>query len=385
MAIEINPLVPFKVIGERLTNQGIVLPFGARSTDIKPKQLDKESDEIVDPLKTLGSLQIKADIMRGMIDTGLVEQPHVDSTRRWFRFYISNVLSDGGIEGLGGLQEAIIAARKGKKRLIFTPAHLADADHPAAVYLLEQEGRGLGVEDELVWVAGVNMLRRPAIEKYMRAEHLLYNVTPRDMKHAEELWEDKKQEYKLGDTQREALKGVRKIFSEMREESKRKVTEITAQGKRHLVVYAEGGRTYDPDGFLSDSKEEFSWFFSRKGNDIVVPYRVYGSREFNPPGQDPPFLRKELIPGFRQIVSMVAGEWYPSSEIWEVWKARTEEVKKLANGEKIRTNPMDWVMANIANIDPSYVRPQEQRYYEDLINRFAPQRSRTRVPEMLLR
>lgn len=384
MAIEIDPLAPFKVIGERLADQGIILPFGARNTAIKPKQLDKESDEIVDPLATLAGLQVKAAIMNEMIESDQVAQFHIDKIRRRFRFYISNVLYDGGIEGLGNLQSAIITAREEKKRLIFTPAHLADADHPAAVYLMEQKGRGMGIENELGWVAGVNMLRRPAIEKYMRAENLFYNVTPRDVNHAQELWEDTEQKYNLTDAQRKDLAEIREIFSEMREEAKKKMMEVTAQGKRHLVVYVEGGRTYDPDGFLSDPKEEFSWFFSRKGNDIVVPYRVYGSREFNPPGQDPPFLRKELIPGFRHTVSMVVGEGYPSSEIWNIWKIRTEEAQKVA-GRKIKINPMDWVMANIANIDPSYVRPQEQRYYEDLINRFAPQRSRTRVSEMLLR
>lgn len=384
MAIEIDPLAPFKAIGEKLSDQGIILPFGARSTDIKPKQLDKESDEIVDPIATLAGLKIKAGLMHGMQEAGLVEQPHIDKERRRFRLYISNVFSDGGIEGLSNLQDAIVAARKGKKRLKLTPAHLADADHPGAVYLLQQDGRGLGIEDELVWVAGVNMLRRD-LKKYMRAEDLLYNVTPRDMKHMQELWEDKEGKYNLDDKQKEELQEIREIFNKMREESKRKALEITAEGKRHLVVYVEGGRSYDPDGFLGKPKEEFSWFFSRKGEDIIVPYRVYGTREFNPPGKDPRTIRKELIPGFRQIVSMVVGEWYPSSEIWDIWKVRTEEAQEAAGGKKVRINPMDWVMANIANIDPSYVRPQEQRYYEDLINRFASQRSRTRVPEMLLR
>lgn len=380
--IEIDPLAPFKVIGERFAGQGIVLPFGARGAAIKPKQLDKESEEIIYPITTIASLKVKSGIMRHQMDEGLVEQPHIDSTRWWFRLYISNVLSDGGIEGLGNLQSAIMTARKGNKRLKFTPAHLADADHPGAVYLLQQDGRGLGIEDELVWLAGVNMLRRLPIKKYMRAEDLLYNVTPRDMNHLEELLDDKEHEYNLDESQIETLEMIKEIFNEMREESKRKVLEITAQRKRHLVVYVEGGRTYDPDGFLSEPKKELSWFFSRSGDDIVVPYRMYGTREFNPPGQDPPFLRKELIPGFRHIVSMVVGEWYPSSEIWEVWKVRTEEAQRAAGGKKVKINPMDWVMANIANLDPVYVRAAEQRYYENLIDRFAPQRNRMTILSM---
>lgn len=380
MAIEIDPLAPFKVIGEKLGAQPLTFPFIGKDVVNKPKQLDKESEEIIDPVTTLVSLQIKADIMQKMIDSDQVIQPHIDSTRWKFRFYISNLLYDGGIEGLGILQSAITTARQEKKRLIFTPAHLADADHPAAVYLLEQDGRGLGIENELGWVAGVNMLRRPAIEKYMRAEDLFYNVTPRDMKHAQELWENKEQKYHLDDKQREILDQIKRVFGSMREEAKKKMMEVTAQGKRHMVVYVEGGRSYDPNGFLAEPKEEFSWFFSRKGEDIVVPYRVYGSREFNPPGKDPPFFRKELIPGFRHMVSMVVGECYTSSEIWDIWKIRTAEAQKVA-GRKVRVNPMDWVMANIANLDPSYAKPEEQRYYQGLMDRFAPQRSRVRLSQ----
>ncbi len=376
MAIERDPLAPIREIGERLAGQGIIIPFIGRDVAVPIKQLDKESDEIVDPIATIASLKIKAGIMRGQIDDGLVEQPHIDKIRRWFRFYISNVLSDGGIEGLGNLQSAIMTAREGNKRLKFTPAHLADADHPGAVYLLQQDGRGLGIEDELVWVAGVNMLRRPPIERYMRAEDLLYNVTPRDMNHLEELLEDKDHKYNLDEEKKETLEHIKKVFNEMREESKRKVLEITSEGRRHLVVYVEGGRTYDSDGFLSEPKKEFSWFFSRNGDDIVVPYRMYGTKEFNPPGQDPPLLRKELIPGFRHLVSMVVGECYPSSEVWEVWKVRTREAQEAACGQKVKINPMDWVIANIANLDPSYVRLGERRYYRDLMERFASQRSR---------
>ncbi len=364
----------------RLWLPKLELPFQIPFLRTK-SELDKESEEIVDPLKTLAGLQGKACIMRGMIDSSEVEQPHIEDTRRWFRFYVSNLVWDGGIEGLDNLQRAVIQSRSENKRLIFTPAHLADADHPIAVYLMEREGRGMGIQDELVWMAGVNMLRRPKIERYMRAENLLYNVTPRDAKHLQELLADEEHKYNLDETQIKTLEEIKQVFGRMREEAKRKVAETTDQGKRHLVVYVEGGRSYAEDGSLGQPQEEFSWFFLRKGNDIVVPYRVYGARELNPPGKDPTFIRIELVPGLRQEVSMIVGESYLSSEIWDIWKQRRAEAEIGTDGKKVEVNPMDWVMANIANLDPRYAKDEDRLFYGKLMIRFAPQRNRIEIPE----
>ncbi|MBI2196921.1 hypothetical protein HYU45_04925 [Candidatus Daviesbacteria bacterium] len=370
MAIEIDPLAYFKALGERFSGENLL----SRRTRAEP---DTESKEIVDPLQTIAGLQKKAGIMVKMIESGEVEQPYIEETRKWFRLYVSNLVWDGGVEGLDNLQRAITQARSEKKRLVFTPSHLADADHPIATYLMEYEGRGLGVQDELVWMAGVNMLRRPKIERYMRAENLLYNVTPRDTDHLQELKDHK---YNLDESQIDTLEEIKKIFNRMNFAAMRRLVETCIKGKNPLVVYIEGGRSYDPDGFLYPPLLHFSGFFPKDDSVIVVPYRVYGSRELNPPGKEPPFLRKELIPGFRQRVSMIVGESYPSSEIWEVQKQREAEAT-VVDGKKVEINPMDWVMANIANLDPSYVRPEEQRYYGDLMKRFAPLRNRIVIPD----
>ena len=58
---------------------------------------DTESEVIVDPANTLISLQHKADIMLGMIESGQVEQPPIGLIR-WAvrRLWFANLVSDGG-------------------------------------------------------------------------------------------------------------------------------------------------------------------------------------------------------------------------------------------------------------------------------------------------
>ena len=327
---------------------------------------DTESDEITNPSKTLNGLKEKADIMDGMMERNEVEQPFIGRIRWLVRLYFRNVFSDGGIEGLENLQWAISRARTTGKRLIFTPAHLADADHPAAIYLMAQKSRGLGIEDELIWMAGVNMQRRDKTKKLMRAEHVIYNVTHRDKNHLNTLM-DKQDEYGFGEERVKTLGGIKKTFKLMGIKAMRKVKELCVEKKRPLEVYVEGGRSYEGD--LKPPIEDFSAFFPEDDSAIVVPYRVYGSREFDPPGKNKKgLLRRELLPLLRQRVSMRVGESYFSSEIWEV--------KRRREAEEEGVNSMDWVMANIASLDWKYVRPEKRPFYESFMDRFAPGRNR---------
>ncbi|MBU1031965.1 hypothetical protein KKE03_03530 [Patescibacteria group bacterium] len=327
---------------------------------------DTESEEITDPFATLSNLVTKAAIMSDMLEKGQVEQlPFAIAS--WFirKWWVASQMSDGHIEGLDFLQRAIRESRVQRKRVIFTPAHLADFDHAVAFYVLEKNKQGLGIEKDSVWMAGTNMQKRPAISRFTRAAHLIYNVTPRDMRHLQTL-KEKVEEYGFTEGEKDLLGAIQVIFNATRDESKQRVMETCGKKKKALVAYPEAGRAYD--GFLKDAPPEFSWFYPRDGSAIVVPYRVYGARELNPPGIDPPIARIEMLPFWpKQKVYMKAGQHYPSSEIWRVWKARRVE------GEE-KASPMDWVMANLANVDPRFVRSNDCIRYGRLLERFAPDR-----------
>lgn len=345
---------------------GLPIPFiKAREVSFQP---DTETEEIIDPFKTLANLELKAGIMRDMIGNNLVEQPPIGRVRWLVRSWFYDLVSNGGIQGLDNLKRAISLAKDTNRRLILTPNHLADADHLVQIYL---EGRaGLQIQNQQVFMAGVNMERRPDIKRFLRAEHAIYNVTPRDMNHLQTLIE-KADEYKFGEEEKERLKQTRETFNNMRLKAKERVTETVVKGKNPLVVYIEGGRSYS--GLLKRGHKDYAGLFPHDGSAIVVPVRVYGSRDINPPGKNSAagkFLRQEMfLPWKRTSVSMRVGEPYLSSEVWKVWKIRREEIE---NGEEI--NPDDWVSANIANLDPDLVEPADIPLYKALMQRFAPER-----------
>jgi hypothetical protein len=68
------------------------------------------------------------------------------------RLWFAHLVKDGGIVGLDYLQNAVTQSRTQNKKIRFTPAHLADADHPVALHEMKQNGRGMGIQEEIVWV-----------------------------------------------------------------------------------------------------------------------------------------------------------------------------------------------------------------------------------------
>lgn len=389
MAIETGPIQTLRsTIEQRLPFiNKISLPSFLRkkpdNTGLGRVAADTESEGITNPFKTLEELKEKADIMAEIMDKRMVEQPPIGRMRWFVRAWFSGVFKDGGIAGLENLHWAIFKAQATGKRIILTPAHLADADHPAAIYLLGkrknllakilgQKSRGLGIEDEVVWMAGVNMLRRPNVKRIMRAEHVIYNITPRDNRNSKTLSENH-EEYGFDEEKVGTLEWTNRTFKTIVLTAMRRVVETCVKGKKPLGVYIEGGRAYG--GFLKAPEEEFSSLFPKDDSAIVIPYRVYGAREFNPPGKEVKtgslgLLRKEIFfPWLRHRVRMVVGESYSSAEIWEVVRKR-EEIEIGPNGEKIKINPMEWPAANIADIDLGYVLPQQRPLYISLMRRF---------------
>lgn len=349
--------------------EALVSRFRRNEVSVAKVEPGTESEDVVDPFATLRGLREKAGIMDDLLQSNMVEQPPIGRMRFLVRNWVRSFVRVGEIEGLGNLHLAITESRLTGKRIIFTPAHLADVDHTAAVLLMAKAGRGLGIQDELVWMGGVNMLRRSNIRRFLRSEHLIYNVTPRDMNHLQTLL-DKSQEYRFDDQQLKTLESIRETFIKMRGEARQRVTETCVKGKRPMVVYIEGGRSYD--GFLKPPQKGFARYLPRDDSTIVVPYRLYGTREVNPPDKDPKILRREMLPFWKKLsISMKVGQPYLSSEGWKVWRARTEE-GRAADEEEAGINPVEWFMANIADLDMSKVRPEDQLSYKRLMQRFPP-------------
>lgn len=379
MAVETSPLEALRNgIGERLRSGFPMLPlptFLRKDVSLVAGAVpDTESEDITDPFKTLEGLDVKTVLMQGMVDHDEVFQPAIGRVRFVVKdLVIKNLVSNGGIEGIDNLHWAIAWARAQNKGMRFFGAHEADADHMVLVYLLEEAG--FKIQDELTFLAGVNMQKRPSVKRLTRCADVIYNVTPRDAHHLQELL-SRKDEFGFNEEQIERLEEIKRTFSLMNRRSGRALVEQCVRGRKPLVAYIEGGRSYD--GYLRPSQEEFSAIIPKDDSVVIVPYRLYGPRELNPPGKDPKILNYHLIPGFRQKVRMVVGEPYLSSEVWEVHKARTEEARG-ADGSKI--NPMEWPMANIVNLDQHFARPEELPHYADLMARFAPQRNRIIVPD----
>lgn len=335
---------------------------------------DTESEQILDPFKTLSNLQKKAAVMHDIVENNLVAQPAIGRFRFVVMSWFSQLVQDGGIEGLDNLQTAINRARKDHVRLIFTPTHLADADHLALVYSMSK--RKLGIEDQLIFLGGAgNMQLRQSIKRFTRSANVIYNVTPRDAKHLQDLRE-LADAYGLDKGQKKDLQSIGETFDAMKERSAQAVKRICVEGKNPMVVYIEGGRSYD--GYLRSPLASYSKLIPRDDSAIIVPCRIYGTRELNPPGEDPKqLLRNEIyFPWLRHKITIRVGEPYFSSEVWKIWKARMESARQTANGEKVEINPMDWVMANIANLDPVFVKKSDLIVYADLMESFAPERNR---------
>lgn len=313
------------------------------------KTLDSTAAKILD----LGK---KAAIMQRLIAGGGVDRTRLGIVDFYTQGFFSLFVSGYHVEGLENLHKAQRWSAEEGKGIIFTPRHEADFDHPAARYILDHEGLR-DFRTNIVWIAGVNMLKRKKFQPFMRAGHAIYIATPDDLSQAKELLMPRE----LNVEQQEVVKGILSTFTDTNSKAASKIKEVTKNGK-NLVVYPEAGRSYD--GLMKQSPREVSVYFSRHGESLVVPYRLYGPREINPPNRSVRW--EKLIPGLRQHLGMRIGVPYLSSEVWEVWKVvRTEDPN---------ANPMDWVMANIANVDPAEIRSGELTHYRNLMQRFKPER-----------
>lgn len=312
-----------------------------------------EIGSVKNPHKEYWALDVKARIMDDLYLTDSIEQLAYPVVRSRVSRFFSHAVSGYSVEGLDYLIGAIDLARETNRRIILTPRHKADADHLVIKHVLEREGLR-DFSDSLTWMAGVNMLKRKGIKIFLRAGNAIYIATPDDKKMVEELCRNADR-YGFSEDQKKRLEEINRTFDKTNNEAREKVKGV-AKRKEPLVVYPEGGRSYD--SFMKEPPVDVAVYFPRDGSALVVPLVGYGSDAINPPNK---IVRAyKWIPGFGQHLHIKLGEAYSSSEVWE-WV-----ISMRKQGREV--NQADYPMANIANVDPTNIRPAQLLRYRDIMN-----------------
>ena len=201
------------------------------------------------------------------------------------------------------------------------------------------------------------MLKRPYIAPFTFSEEVIYIATPEDLINAKALWDNT--DFTPLDRRRTGW--VQSIFHRINREAKNEVKKSFVEGK-FLVVYPEAGRS--KDGFLRRAPREVSIYFPRDYSTVIIPVVINGPDKINPPGQN--WTLDRVHPSHRQNLEIEIGEPYSSYEIWHWPDERSGRNR----------NPADWIMANIANIDPRGVRKEELEQYREMMIRYRPERNR---------
>lgn len=311
--------------------------------------------------KMLAGLETKARIMNVLIIASRVRMPRFDPATLITQTVFNLHIKDARVEGLDNLQRGLDKVSVEDKKVIFTPRHKADFETPGFRAGLEKVGYG-HVANKVVWIAGVNMLKRPYIAPFTFSEEVIYIATPEDLGNAKELLDN----MDLTSVERRRANWVQSIFHRINGEAKKEVRRSFEEGK-FLAIYPEAGRS--KDGFLRKAPRTVSIYFPRDESAIMIPVVINGPDKINPPGQN--WNLDRVHPSHRQKLEIEIGESYPSHEIWHWPDDRSGRDR----------NPADWVMANIANTDPRGVREEELQRYREMMIRYRPERNR--IPENL--
>lgn len=308
----------------------------------------------------LADLETKARIMNVLIIVNKVRMPRFDPTTLITQTAFNLHINYAQVEGLDNLQRGLDQAAEGKK-VIFTPRHKADFETPGFRVGLEKAGYR-HVANNVVWIAGVNMLKRPYIAPFTFSEEAIYIATPEDLSNARELLDNPD----LTPVDRRRAIWIQSILQTINSKAKKEVKRTFEEGK-FLAIYPEAGRS--KDGFLRRAPREVSIYFPRDGSAIIIPLIINGPDRINPPGQN--WSLDRVHPNNRQTLEIKIGEPYQSDEVWHWPDDRSAREKNRA----------DWVMANIANIDPRGVREEELEQYREMMIQYRPERNK--IPENL--
>lgn len=317
------------------------------------------------PSMTL-DLAIKAGILEDLLLHDQTEQARLPEYTKFGQdTFLSKFINPNySTEGIDNIRNANEEARKNNQRVVYSLRHDGDADHLIWRYIFNHEG----LEEEAnntVFAAGVNMLKRPGIRLFMRAEHVIYIATPADIIRSRVLYKEGNK-VGLDDENKELMEWAYGIFIATDDVAKKKFEGVKERGET-IAVYGEAGRPYD--GFMKRITRYIAGaYFPEDENLLVLSMKMFGAREFNPPNKT--FRAYKIIPGLRQDIGLKAGQPYPSSEIWS-WKRRPSD------------SPGDMIAAHLANLDQSNIRLADLVRYQRLMNIYHADTNQIWLPEGL--
>lgn len=305
----------------------------------------------------LGDLENKAGWMNVLTKVNKVRMP---------RSEVSTILGQGVLDlhtkgvkvrGQDNLEQGLTEAREQKKRTIYTFRHRADAD----TFTIRKAMVNLGYRDVInntVYIAGVNMLRRPYILPFSFSEEVVYIATPEDLEAGQAM-----HNLDLTPMEKRRVEWVNNMFHEMNEKAKIQVEEVINEGKS-LAIYPEGGRS--KDGLLRRPPRQVSIYFPTPKEDsaVVIPVVINGTDEINRPGES--WGPERMLPDNRKKLEVIFGEPYSSLEVWTWPDSRRGKNR----------NPADWAVANLANTYPFGIQREDYLYYEAMIRSFRPERNK---------
>lgn len=346
------------------------------ATSVLPQVLAKDNifrkldvDSLYTPINVPAmvlDLAIKAGILEDLLQTDQIEQERLPEYTKWGQdtFLSKFVNPNYSAEGIDNIRNAKEEAKKNNQRVVYSLRHDGDADHLIWRYIFNHEG----LEEEAnntVFAAGANMLKRPGIRLFMRAEHVVYIATPADIIRARTLYREG-DKVGLDNEDKELMEWAYGIFIATDEKAKEKFEGVKERGET-IAVYGEAGRPYD--GFMKRITRYIAGaYFPEEDDLLVVSMKMFGAREFNPPNKT--FRAYKIIPRFRQHIGLRAGQAYSSKEIWN-WKRRPND------------SPGDMIAAHLANLDQSNIRLSDLVRYQRLMNIYHKDTSQIWLPEGL--
>lgn len=311
-------------------------------------------------------LSLKAGILEDLLRTNRLEQRRVPEIGYLAQHaFLSTFIGPNySVEGIDNIRNAKEEAIKTDKRLIYSLRHDGDVDHLIWRYVFDHEGLK-DEADRTVFVAGVNMLKRPGIRIFMRAEHVIYIATPADVIRSRVLFREGDR-IGLDNEDRELMEWAHGIFSATNQAADPKFEAAIKRGET-VAVYGEAGRPYD--GLMKQiSRYIAEAYFPKDDSALIVSMRMYGGGEFNPPNQT--FRFWKALPGLKQHIGLKAIPAYPSNEVWDWRKSQSQ-------------NPGDMIAAYLAAVDSEQIRVSDLLRYQRIMDRRHPGSSNIRLPEGL--
>lgn len=239
------------------------------------------------------------------------------------------------------------------KKKVIIGRHQADADHPIYRQCLEEAGRG-EVADSLTFPAGVKMWTRFWIAAFMRAENCFPIPTSHEVEGTDKWLETHPNE------DPNKLKRVRKyheLQSRMTRAGLASAGNVWKKGGA-LVVYPEGGRTYDEGGYIGWALDNVAAYIDGKDR-LVLPTALSSNVQTAFP------VGRIWRPFRYPEITLKIGRPFVGDSVSRVDRSLSLDEHHFANRGTA-------LMVMIAELDPSMVRPDQREFYQKVRESLEP-------------